>query len=74
MPAKNNNVSGEEFKEATHLILERLNKLDKMSDQLDWFCGKYTKLGEEQTIISGKIIDHGERIETLEKKAGIYAG
>jgi len=77
MPANNNFVSGEEFREAMDKILEKLKKLDKMdkvADQLDWFCGKYTKLEEEQTIISGKVIDHGERIETLEKKVGIYAG
>lgn len=73
MLAKNDYVTKNEFQEAIAQILERLQKLDKIADKLDWFTGKYTKFEEEQAVMGESIIDHGERIEKLEKKVGIYA-
>jgi hypothetical protein len=73
MPAKNDSISKGEFGEAIGNIMEKLKKLDKIADQLDWFFGKYKKLDEEQTLLSKKVSDHDDRIEKAEKKLGIYA-
>ncbi|KKT39058.1 MAG: hypothetical protein UW22_C0002G0034 [Candidatus Gottesmanbacteria bacterium GW2011_GWB1_44_11c] len=66
-------ATDEELKEIENKIDGLHNKFDILFEKLDWFTGKYTKLEEEQTIIGSKVVDHGERIETMEKKVGIYA-
>ena len=49
------------------------NKLDKIMEKLDWLIGAYKKSDEEQTLLSGRVSDHDERIEVIEKKLKIYA-
>ena len=44
------------------------SEIHKLDGKLDWLIGEYKKLDEEHTLLSGRIADHGERIEELEKK------
>lgn len=66
-------VSKEELKSVENKINELHAKFDTLYEKLDWFLGKYTKLDEEQKLISAKVGDHDDRIEIIEKKIGIYA-
>ena len=48
-------------------------KLDKMSEQLDWFIGKYQAHDEEHALLNGRVSDHSDRLEVVEEKLGIVA-
>lgn len=47
------------------------SELHKLDEKLDWIIAVYKKLDEENTLMTGKIADHDERIENLEKKGTI---
>ncbi len=47
------------------------SELHKLDGKLDWIIGEYKKLDEEHTLLSGRMADHDERIEDLEKKSAV---
>lgn len=47
------------------------SEVHKLDGKLDWLIGEYKKLDEENTLLSGRVADHDERIEDLEKRSGI---
>jgi hypothetical protein len=42
-------------------------RYDKIMNSLDWLVGAYKKFDEEHTILSGRVSDHTDRIEELER-------
>ena len=48
-------------------------KLDPLNVKLDWLIGEYKKFDEEYTLLSNKVSKHGDKLEIIEKKLGIYA-
>ena len=42
-------------------------RFDKVMTALDWLIGRFKKFDEEQTILSERVGDHGDRIEKLEE-------
>lgn len=51
----------EEMRKAIHTLDEKLDKI----------IGMFTKFDEEQTLQGGRISDHEERLEVVEKKLHI---
>jgi hypothetical protein len=52
---------------------EQFSKLDKITEQLDWLVGKYRNHEEEHILLNGKVSEHSDRIEVIEKKLSIPA-
>lgn len=48
-------------------VSKKLNLLDKIHISIDKLVGEVKGYREEQTIVSGKISDHQERISKIEK-------
>lgn len=46
-------------------------RFDKVDGKLDWFTGKYTKLEDEQTLLSNKVSEHTDDLETIKQKLTI---
>lgn len=46
-------------------------KFDKLFGNLDWFTGKYTKLDQEQKLLSNKVLEHTDQLDTIGQKLGI---
>lgn len=53
--------------------LKKLDKIDKISEQLDWLIGKYKAHDEEHTLLNGRVSDHSDRLEVIEEKLSITA-
>jgi len=47
--------------------------LDPLNEKLDWLIGAYKKFDEEYTLLSDISSEHTERLNSIEKKLGIYA-
>ncbi len=65
----------EKFGELNKKFDEKFGELNKKFDHLfqkiDWFAGKYMKFDEEQNLQSKKVSELEERVEIVEKAAGI---
>lgn len=46
-------------------------KLDWIMEKLDWLVGKYKGHDEEHILITGRLSDHSDRLETIEERMGI---
>jgi hypothetical protein len=64
-------VTTEHFDEVIGTVQEKLTKLDKLSDQMDWLIGKYKSHDEEHTLLNGQVSEHSDRLETIEEKLHI---
>jgi predicted nucleic acid-binding Zn-ribbon protein len=64
----------EETHERFESTFKAINKkLDWLMEKFDWMIGEYKKHDEELKLTSGKLSDHEDRPETVEKKLKIYA-
>lgn len=45
--------------------------LQSTNQKLDWLIGEYKKFDEEHILLGGRVSNHDERIDELEKKTGI---
>lgn len=52
-------------------VLEKLKKLDWIAEKLDWLIGKYKGHDEEHILVTGRLSDHSDRLETIEERMGI---
>lgn len=73
MTKQNDYVTKVHFDEVIGKISEKLKKLDKMGEQLDWLVGKYQAHDEEHTLLNGKVSDHSDRLEVIEEKLTVVA-
>ncbi|OGG15829.1 hypothetical protein A3D78_02885 [Candidatus Gottesmanbacteria bacterium RIFCSPHIGHO2_02_FULL_39_14] len=48
-------------------VPKKLNLLDKILSSVDKLVGEVKSYREEQTVVSGKLSDHEERISKVEK-------
>lgn len=56
-------------------LYELASKSDirKLDEKLDWLIGAYKKFEEEQTLLSHRVSEDGERLEVIEQRIGITA-
>ena len=47
------------------------NELAKLDEKLDWLMGKYKDLDEEHILITGRLSENTDRLETVEQRLGI---
>lgn len=66
-------VTKKHFDEVIEKIQEKLAKLDKLAEQMDWLIGKYKGHDEEHTLLNGKVSEHSDRLEVIEEKLHIQA-
>ncbi len=71
MPRQDNVVTKQHFDEVIGKIQEKLAKLDKVSEQMDWLVGKYRGHEEEHTLLNGKVSEHSDMLEIINEKLGI---
>ena len=71
MIKKGNYVSEERFVDTMNRIEKKLEKLDWIMEKLDWLMGKYKGHDEEHILVTGRLSDHSDRIETIEQRLGI---
>lgn len=69
MPKKNVGITKDYFDQQLKQQLKDLG--ERLTEKLDWLIGAFRKFDTEQTLLSGRVSDHEDRIEILEKKAGI---
>lgn len=58
----------QDIKELQDNIVKLNDKMGKFYDLIDSVMGDFKKFGEEQDILSYRVIDHGDKIEKLEEK------
>lgn len=61
----------DKFNEVNNLVRELHKKFDNLFEKIDWFAGKYTKLEEEQKLLSGRVSEHTDSLEKINQKLGI---
>lgn len=71
MTNKADYVTKKHFDEVTGEINTKLDKLNKMSDQLDWIVGKYKGHDEEHTLLNHRLSEHSDNLDTINTKLGI---
>ncbi len=47
------------------------SELAKLDEKLDWLMGKYKDLDEEHILITGRLSENTDRLETVEQRLGI---
>lgn len=47
------------------------SELHKLDEKLDWLMGKYKDLDEEHILITGRLSENTDRLETIEQRLGI---
>lgn len=52
-------------------IMEKLKKLDWIMEKLDWLTGKYKGHDEEHILITGRLSENTDRLETIERRLEI---
>ena len=67
----NDSVTKSHFDEVIEKIEKKFNKIDKMSEQLDWLVGKYQGHEEEHTLLNNKVSEHTDNLEIINGKLGI---
>lgn len=71
MPKQNNFVTKDYFEDKFGKVMEKLDKLDKISEQVDWLAGKYQGHEEEHTLLNNKVSEHSDNLEIINEKLGI---
>lgn len=61
----------EVIKEKFDAVWDKLKKLDKVSEQMDWLIGKYRDHEEEHTLVNNKLAEHSDNLELINTKLGI---
>lgn len=46
-------------------------KIDKLQEGMDWLIGKYRAHDEEHVLLNGRVSDHSDRIDVIERKLAI---
>jgi hypothetical protein len=54
-----------------NIKLKKLEKLDKLSEQMDWLIGKYRNHDDEHELINNKLSEHSDNLEVINQKLGI---
>ncbi len=71
MPKQNNFVTKDYFDEKFGKVMEKLDKFDKMSEQIDWMVGKIQGHEEEHTLLNNTVSEHSDNLEIINGKLGI---
>lgn len=71
MPKQNNFVTKDYFEEKFAKVMEKLEKVDKISEQVDWLVGKYQAHEEEHTLLNNTVSEHSDNLEIINGKLGI---
>ena len=71
MARQNDYVTKSYFDEQFDKILEKLKKLDVVTEKLDWLMGKYRNHDEEHTLLNNKVSEHSDQLEVINEKLGI---
>lgn len=67
----NDYVTKSHFDEVIGTINKKLEKLDKLSDQMDWLVGQYRNHTEEHELINNRLSKHSDNLEAINQKLGI---
>ncbi len=66
-----NYVSKLHFDQVIGEVNKKLDKLNKISEQLDWLVGKYQGHDEEHTLLNNKVSEQSNNLELVNQKLGI---
>lgn len=70
MDNKNDYVTRGEFDDAMQKIDK---KFDVVIEKLDGIAGEFKKFDEEQTLLSNKVSEHTDNLDSINEKLGIQA-
>lgn len=71
MTKKHTYVTEERFDDTMNRIEKKLETLDWIKEKLDWLVGKYKGHDEEHILVTSRLSDHSDRLETIEQRTGI---